>query len=77
MTTPRLDQQSRFTHHATPAAAPPVLVELLEETGIQFNGEQPWDIRVFDDALYRRVLAKGSLGEETGLRRRRTCQGLA
>ena len=43
-------------------AAPPVLVELLGETGIRFNGDQTWDIQVRDEALYNRILGKGSLG---------------
>ncbi|MCU7918697.1 MAG: cyclopropane fatty acyl phospholipid synthase [Candidatus Thiodiazotropha sp. (ex Dulcina madagascariensis)] len=41
---------------------PQVLVELLERGDVRFNGDRPWDIRVHDEMLYRRVLAKGSLG---------------
>lgn len=36
--------------------------KLLEPTGIQLNGSQPYDIQVHDDRLYRRVLTQGSLG---------------
>lgn len=35
---------------------------LLEPTGIRLNGSQPYDIRVHDERLYRRVLTQGSLG---------------
>lgn len=35
---------------------------LLEGTGIQLNGDRPWDIRVKNPKFYRRVLTKGSLG---------------
>lgn len=45
--------------YATPPAP---LVDLLAGTGIHFNGHQPWDIRVRDDEVYRRILANGSLG---------------
>jgi len=41
---------------------PAVLVELLEPTGIRFNGNRPWDIRIHDPAVYDRVLRDGSLG---------------
>jgi cyclopropane-fatty-acyl-phospholipid synthase len=45
--------------HATP---PPVLEELITPAGVNFNGEQPWDIQVFDQAVYDRVLSQGPLG---------------
>ncbi|MGD8589387.1 MAG: cyclopropane fatty acyl phospholipid synthase [Chromatiales bacterium] len=45
--------------HATP---PEVLEELIEQTGIRFNGDNPWDIQVFDDMVYRRILTHGPLG---------------
>jgi len=45
------------------AASPPaILVELLEPTGVRFNGDQPWDIRIHDPSVYDRVLRDGSLG---------------
>lgn len=40
---------------------PAVLEKLAEKAGIRFNGDQPWDIQVFDDEVYRRVLSQGSL----------------
>jgi cyclopropane-fatty-acyl-phospholipid synthase len=46
----------------TRMAPPPLLVELLEGSGIQFNGEHPWDIQVRDSDVYDRILAQGSLG---------------
>jgi cyclopropane-fatty-acyl-phospholipid synthase len=42
--------------------SPPVLRELAEEAGMRFNGDAPWDIRVFDERVYRMILSRGSLG---------------
>lgn len=47
---------------ATPAEAPAILRELLATAGARFNGDQPWDIRVHDIDVYRRILSHGSLG---------------
>ena len=33
----------------------------LEKAGVRINGQQPWDVRVHNDALFDRVLAKGHL----------------
>ncbi|MGH8371659.1 MAG: cyclopropane fatty acyl phospholipid synthase [Gammaproteobacteria bacterium] len=38
------------------------LIQLLEGTGIQLDGPEPWDIQIHDPRLYGRVLAHGSLG---------------
>lgn len=38
------------------------IVELLRLADITVNGDRPWDIKVHDDRLYQRVLAKGTLG---------------
>jgi cyclopropane-fatty-acyl-phospholipid synthase len=35
---------------------------LLKECGVRINGANPWDIRVFDESFYARVLRQGSLG---------------
>ncbi len=35
---------------------------LLDRAGIKINGSNPWDIKVYDDAAYWRVLRNGSLG---------------
>jgi len=35
---------------------------LLEECGVRINGSNPWDIRVFNEDFYTRVLRDGSLG---------------
>jgi len=35
---------------------------LAAEAGIRFNGNDPWDIKVADQRLYRRILMDGSLG---------------
>lgn len=34
---------------------------LLDEAGVQINGDRPWDPQVHDERFYRRVLAGGSL----------------
>ena len=36
--------------------------ELLDHADVVINGERPWDIRVNNRNLYRRILAQGSLG---------------
>lgn len=41
---------------------PDVLRDLIAEAGLRINGDAPWDIQVRDPDVYRRVLAKGSLG---------------
>ncbi len=41
---------------------PAMLARLLEGTGVRFNGDQPWDIRVRDAETYQRILSRGSLG---------------
>lgn len=44
-------------------AAPPRFLERLAgEGGVIFNGDRPWDIRVHDPDVYRRILRQGSLG---------------
>ncbi|MEW5893798.1 MAG: cyclopropane fatty acyl phospholipid synthase [Pseudomonadota bacterium] len=41
---------------------PAVLRDLAAEGGVRFNGDAPWDIQVYDERLYRRLLLHGSLG---------------
>lgn len=36
--------------------------EILAEADIRINGGRPWDIVVYDERLYRRVILHGSLG---------------
>ena len=38
------------------------LERLLEGSGISFNGNNPWDISVYNSDLYERILTQGSLG---------------
>lgn len=38
------------------------LEKLFIGTGIVINGQQPWDIRVYNADLYERILTQGSLG---------------
>jgi len=42
--------------------APAALQALAAEAGFRFNGDDPWDIKVADPRLYRRILMDGSLG---------------
>lgn len=44
------------------AEAPPVLRDIAAKAGVTFNGDNPWDIQVFDERVYRRILTQGSLG---------------
>ncbi|MCW8907470.1 MAG: cyclopropane fatty acyl phospholipid synthase [Sedimenticola sp.] len=54
---------SRSTDQGARRPSPPALLrELAAEAGIRFNGSQPWDIQVFHPCVYRRILARGSLG---------------
>ena len=41
---------------------PPALVEWLSRADVRIDGDRPWDIRVRDARLYRRLFAQGSLG---------------
>lgn len=50
---------SNVARHAEP---PRAIRELLDEAGIHINGDAPWDMRVLDSAVYRRILIHGSLG---------------
>ena len=36
--------------------------ELMARAGVTIDGTAPWDIRVHDERMFRRVLAQGSLG---------------
>jgi len=46
----------------TASRAETVIRELLEGTGIEINGSNPWDLQVHDDRLYERVLREVELG---------------
>jgi cyclopropane-fatty-acyl-phospholipid synthase len=39
-----------------------IIKELLETAEVQVDGSQPWDIQVYDNRFYNRVLRDGSLG---------------
>lgn len=43
-------------------APPRILRELVETAGVKVNGNQPWDIQVYDLDVYRRIITNGSLG---------------
>ncbi len=62
-----VSQLARTTDRAPPIArpkvpAPALLTNLLQGTGIHFNGTAPYDIQVYERETYRRVLTRGSLG---------------
>ena len=44
------------------ARPPALLCELLEGTGVRFDGPEPWDIQVHHPEAYRRILTRGTLG---------------
>lgn len=54
--------QTHPSNMAHPAEPPLAIRELLAEAGICINGDAPWDMRVLDSAVYRRILVDGSLG---------------
>ena len=39
-----------------------VLTSMLAEADIRVGGDRPWDIRVHNEDLYKRVLREGTLG---------------
>jgi cyclopropane-fatty-acyl-phospholipid synthase len=39
-----------------------VIEKMLAGTDVRINGDRPWDIKVHDERLYDRILAKGTLG---------------
>lgn len=39
-----------------------VLTSMLAEADIRVGGGRPWDIRIHNEGLYKRVLREGSLG---------------
>ena len=49
-------------HGSKQMEPPAVLRELAALAGVRFNGDAPWDIQVHDQAVYRRILTRGSLG---------------
>jgi cyclopropane-fatty-acyl-phospholipid synthase len=44
------------------SSPPRLLVELLEGTGVNIDGNDPCDIQVHDTETYRRILTRGTLG---------------
>jgi len=58
----KLLTQPGFSSDQDDPAPPDVLRELVEQAGVRFNGDAPWDIQVHDSEVYRRILTKGSLG---------------
>lgn len=38
------------------------IIRLLSDAGVRVNGDQPWDIQIFNNRLYSRIIRQGSLG---------------
>jgi len=57
-----VDFRDNVDFHDNDIKPPPVLQELLQTAGVQFNGRYPYDIQVYDEEVYRRILIQGSLG---------------
>src|SRR5579875_2315484 len=39
-----------------------IIEQLIKPTGIKIGGTNPWDVQVYDDRFYKRVISKGSVG---------------
>jgi len=39
-----------------------IIEDLLSQAGITINGHQPYDIQVYNQQLYSRIIQQGSLG---------------
>lgn len=39
-----------------------IIENLLDRADVKINGDRPWDIKVYNEKLYDRVLSKGALG---------------
>ena len=44
------------------AGARRLVERLLGDTDVRIDGDRPWDVRVLDERVYRRVLTQGTLG---------------
>jgi cyclopropane-fatty-acyl-phospholipid synthase len=55
------ERQSQETYGCAPAAAR-TIAAFLAGADIRINGPRPWDIQVYDDRFYHRVLREGSMG---------------
>lgn len=60
----KLTETRPFFHHSSRPRPepPPVIRDLLAGVGLSINGNQPWDIQIYDEKVYRMILYKGSLG---------------
>jgi len=62
-TVPLTPRQSSMDGRAFSEVTIPAMVRsLAARAGFRFNGDAPWDIKVTDSRLYRRILMEGSLG---------------
>ncbi|AMO99142.1 cyclopropane-fatty-acyl-phospholipid synthase [Collimonas arenae] len=44
------------------AGAPKIINQLFEHAGIRLNGDQPWDMKIHDQAFFRKMFATWELG---------------
>ncbi len=56
------DRQALQAETRSASDVPAALTALAEKAGFHFNGSDPWDVRVLDARLYRRIQSEGSLG---------------
>ena len=61
-----MPEQNQYLNSPTSEAVvknpPAILEELANAAGIEFNGSAPWDIQIYDDDVFERILSQGSLG---------------
>lgn len=60
--TDMLGTAQRLLHAFDEQRAPDIIREALAGAGITVGGDAPWDVRIHDPRVYRRVLRDGTLG---------------
>ncbi len=38
------------------------IIDLLEKADIKINGDRPWDVKIYNEIVFEKVISKGSLG---------------
>lgn len=61
-TTSTIQERPAVEEASSAFKVPRSLAALADRAGFRFNGSEPWDVRVADPRLYRRIAAEGSLG---------------
>ncbi len=60
-TPPDCDSASLSIVPRSPTAAERQVAELLGHAGVRIGGDRPWDLQVYDDRFYQRLLSGGGL----------------